>query len=64
MNELTPRFALDAQVGGGNLQGAWVIDTILCSTDQVLMDLRSRSRQSVVLAWVVAAVVVVCFARI
>jgi hypothetical protein len=37
-------------------RGAWVIGTILCSTDRVQMDRRLRSRRFVVLAWVVAVV--------
>src|SRR5271165_4497239 len=45
-------------VGGGNLQGAWVIGTILRLTYRAHMDRRSPSRKFVVLAWVAAVVAV------
>src|SRR5207248_547099 len=48
--------ALDAGGHADRGAGAFVIGTILRSTDRVLMDRRSRSRRLVVLAWVTAVV--------
>jgi hypothetical protein len=42
--------------GGGSLQRAWVIGTIVRSTERLLMHCRSRSRRLVVLTWIGAVV--------